>query len=418
MSTCDYFDAAVPGTGPMALVGAPNQSIEYTKYNSSYNLSLRSKSDLNYNPIPEGFVKIAGPKSETNRSGVYAIDTDRGELSATAYTQVNVKGARQFSNRLQDMVRPTTKETTLFTYDAAAAPVHTNPSLYSQFIPEYAKIGDKNVRIGGATNFGLRTAAEYSYFAGASTTGCNNNVIQNPDEIYKNVWKRPDFNVDGPGTFKNAQPDGARFQNYKNIAKPTSNALKFNYNLETDGSTIHDYSPLLGKEANGIENRYTASYQIAPLLSNPLHVIWNPDNKGEVPAYYCNTNPQDFSYSNMKNIPKNTFVETQGYNNTWINDPTKNSANAYILGMDGGIHNERIEWKQGLNDRPGVIYNSEIALPSTCYSGSRSVDDLYSGNDDIIKKTYPFADNTYTTLGDPSAGFIGMSINQFGVNAQ
>ena len=412
---CDYFDAAFPGTGPMALVGAPSQSLEYLKYNSSYNLSLRSKSDLNLNPTPEGFLKIAGPKAELNRTGVYAPDTDRGELSATAYTQVNVKGQRQFQNRLQDTVRPTTKETTLYTYDSAPASIHTNQSLYTQFIPEYTKIGDKNVRVGGATNYGLRTAAEYSYFSGAAPTGLNNSMVQNPDvALGKNTKPVADFNVDGPGTFNEARPDAGKFQTYSPFAVPTTNALKLNYNLETQGSDLHDFSPLLGKKATGIENRFTASYQIAPLLENPLHVIWNPDNKGDVPAYYCNTNPQDFSYMNMKNLERDTFVKTEGYNDQWVNSPSKNSSNAYILGIDKGIHNERLEWNQGLNDRPGVVYSPDVALPGTCYSGSRSVDDMYFNDRSLIKKVYPYVDNTYTTLGDPSAGFI----NQFGVGAR
>ena len=419
MANCDYFDAAVPGTGPMALISAPNQSIEYLKYNGSYNLSLRSRSDVNLNPTPEGFLKIAGPKAEESRAGVYAVETDRGELSATAYTQINVKGQRQFQNRLQDTLRPTTKETTLYTYDAAPTSIHTQQSLYTQFIPEYTKIGSQTVRLSGATNFGLRTAAEYSYFAGAAPTGLNNAMVQNPDVAVNNLWKKPDFNVDGPGTFKGAIPDGGKFQTYSPFAKPTTNALKLNYNLETQGSELHDYSPLLGKNTHGIENRFTASYQIAPLLENPLHVIWNPENKGEVPAYYCNTNPQDFSYTNMKNLPKDNYISNEGFNNQWVSDPKKNSANAYILGIDKGIHNERIEWNQGLNNRPGVVYSPDVSLPATCYSGSRSVDDLYFNDSDLIKKSYPYADNTYTTLGDPSAGFIGtdVSINSFGVQA-
>ena len=62
--SCTYFDAAVPGTGPMGLVNAPAQSIDYAKYNDSFNLSLRSKSDYNLNPQPEGFVTAGFPKSE------------------------------------------------------------------------------------------------------------------------------------------------------------------------------------------------------------------------------------------------------------------------------------------------------------------------------------------------------------------
>jgi hypothetical protein len=398
------FDTATPGTGPMGLIAAPMMSLDFEKFNGSYDLSLRSKSDLNLNPQPEGVIK--SNILPENREGIYAIETDRGELYPTIETQINITGQQQFQNRLQDDIRPTTKETTLFAYDGSIAPVTKSQALYSQFIPEYKLIDGKTVRIGGASNYGLRAATEYSYFAGAATTGINNSMLQDPDVVVNNLWKRPDFNVDGPGTFNGAKPDGSKYQNYRLITAPTTNGMKLNYNLETQGSTLHDYSLLLGKEVNGIENRYTASYQIAPLLTNPLNVIWNPNNEGEIPSFYCNTNPQDFAYSNMKNLPQDQFIEG-GYNQVWGVDSTKDSTNAYILGLETGIHNERIEWEQGHNNRPGVIYDSEKALPATCYSGNRSVDDLYFNDSAEISRAFPYVDNMYTTLGDPSAGFIG-----------
>jgi len=409
MSAC--YDTAYPGTGPMRYVGTSAPSVELEKYNSSYNLSLRSKSDYSLNPQPEGFVKAAFTKAPENREGIYAIETDRGELSATAYTQVNVRGKSSFTSRLQDPVRPTMKETTLYAYDSAPASRVPSQSLYSQFLPDYQPIDGKMVRVGGSTNYGLRAATEYSYFPGAAPTGINKQTIQNPDVVVDNLYKKPDFNVDGPGTFKAAMPNAERFQNYRLITAPTSNGLRFNYNLETQGSDLHDYSELLGKKVNGIENRYTASYQIAPLMTNPLNVIWDPDNKGEIPAFYCDTHPQDFSYSNMVRLPGDTFVKA-GYNDTWAPDNQKTSINSYVLGLEEGIHNSQIEWQMAPNNRPGVIYDSAKALPATCYSGNRSVDDLYFNDTQEINKGNSYmADNTYTTLGDPSAGFIGYSVN-------
>ena len=397
------FDAATPGTGPMGAIGASAPSLDFEKFNSSFDLSLRSKSDNNFNPQPEGNVKSSGAHNPENREGIYAIQTDRGDLYPTVETQINITGQQQFKNRLQDTVKPTTKETTLFSYDGNIAPVTKSQALYSQFIPAYAEINGTQVRIGGASNYGLRSAVEHSYFAGAATTGVNNSVMQNPDVVYKNVWNKPDFNTDGPGTFNGAKPDGSKFQNYKVITEPTTNGLKLSYNLETQGSNIHDHSLLLNKNVNGIENRYTASYQIAPLLSNPLNVIWNPSGKGEIPAFNCNTNPQDFSYSNMKHLPDDTFIQSNGNVNSW--DPS-NYSNSYALGIEKGIHNERIEWEQAHNSRPGVIYDSEKALPATCYSGNRSVDDLFWNNKEEISRAFPYTDNTYTTLGDPSAGYL------------
>ena len=397
------FDAAVPGTGPMGSM-IPTQSVEFEKYDSSYNYSLKSKSDLNYNPQPEGNVFGAYPKAEQNRQGIYAIDTDRGELSATAYTQVNTSGQKQFQSRLQDTVRPTMKETSLFTYNGSIAPVNGKQQTYSQYIPQYAEIQGKQVRIGGSSNYGLRTAAEYSYIPGAAPTGINGQAIQNPDaRLGKNTQPVPDFNVDGPGTFKNAVPDGSKFQVYRPLPKPTTNGLRTNYNLETDGGSIADYSNLLGKQVDGIENRYTASYQIAPLFSNPLSVTWNPNNNGELPSFYNNTTPSDYAYETFQNLPQNEYIGG-GYNGTWSDNLSKTSTNAYILGLEDGIHNERLEWQQGPNVLPGVVYSPDGVnqkVPALSYGSPVDVYQQY-----MVNQTFRTIDNTYTTLGDPSAGMI------------
>jgi len=400
-NNCSNFDAAVPGTGPMKYL-VSGQSSEFAKYNSSYNFSLKSKSDFNLNPQPEGNVFSAYPKAEQNREGVYAIDTDRGELSATVYTQVNTKGERQFQSRLQDTVRPTMKETTLYSYDGSVAPVVSKPSTYSQFIPQYAKIGGQEVRVGGASNYGLRTATEYSYIPGAGPTSINGSAIQNPDaRIGKNTQPVSDENTDGPSTFKNTVPDGSKFQVYRPLPKPTTNGLRLNYNLETEGGNIADYSRLLGKDVDGIENRYTASYQIAPLFTNPLSVIWDPDNKGEIPSLYNNTSPQDYSYETLQNLPQNEYTPG-GYNSSWSDNTSKTSANAYILDLEKGVHNPRLEWIQGANVLPGVVYSPDTTqkVPALSYGGPVDIYQQY-----MVNQTFKTVDNTYTTLGDPSAGY-------------
>ena len=403
---CSVYDQSVPGTGPPKLAVAQAPSVDFEKYNSSFNLSLRSKSDYNLNPIPEGNVKTAFPRFQRTREGVYAIETDRGELNQTNILQTNLKGNRTFQNRLQDTVRPTTKETTIYTYDGAVAPVHKAQSDYSQFIPYYAPINGKQVRINGSSNFGLRSATEYSYFATPGPTGLNTSVVQNPDAaIGQNTQPVADFNVDGPGTLRNALPDAGKFQDYVLIAKPTTNALKLNYNLETDGGSLHDYSQLLGKQVDGIENRYTASYQIAPLLTNPLNVIWNPDNKGELPTFLTNQNAQDYSYIQQKALPQNEYFQG-GYNNVWEPNQTTNSANSYVLGMSDGIYNQQINWQQGRNERPGITYpNSNKVLPGASWGGNRSLDDLFMGDQQAINKAYPFVNMTYATLGSPGGQF-------------
>ncbi len=399
---CSNFDAATPGTGPMKSV-VPTQSVEFEKYNSSYNYSLKSKSDLNFNPQPEGNVFSAYPKAEQNREGKYVIDTDRGELNPTMYTQVNTKGQRTFQARLQDSVRPTMKETTLYAYDGYVAPLTKAQSSYSNFLPTYADIGGKSVRVGGAANYGLRTATEYSYIPGAGPTSINGQALQNPDARLGVTWQRPDENVDGPGTFKSVVPDGSKFQVYRPLPKPETNGLRLNYNLETDGGSIADYSSLLGKKVDGIENRYTASYQIAPLFTNPLSVIWDPNGVGQIPSFFSNDQPTDYSYETFQNLPQDQFVGG-GANNEWTNDRSKTSANSYILGLEDGIHNSQLEWQQGPNTLPGVVYTPDTInqhVPKLSYGGATDIYQQY-----MINQTFKTIDNTFTTLGDPGAGYI------------
>jgi len=114
----------------------------------------------------------------------------------------------------------------------------------------------------------------------------------------------------------------------------------------------------------------------------------------------------------MKPLPEDQYIQG-GYNDVWAPDNGTVSSNAYLLNLEKGIHNGRIEWELGHNNRPGVIYDSEKALPATCYSGARSVDDLFMNDQLEINRAYPYVNNEYTTLGDPSAGFIGQSVNAY-----
>lgn len=338
MDTC--IELSYPGSGPMGPAGgAPGMSLEFEKFNSSFDLSLRSISDYNVFRQQEGNITSVY-KAPENREGIYAKDTDRGELSPTIETQMNLVGPRSFESRLQDELRPTTKETTLHTYAGALAPVTKAHALYTQFVPKYANINGKTVRISGASNYSLRAATEYSHFNGAGPTSINASVVQNPDVVISNLWKRPDNHVDGPGTFNDARADMTKFQQYKRPQKHSSSGLKLNHNLENQ--TV--YSSILDKNVSGIEGRHTTGYQLAPLFSNPLSVIWNPSGHGELPEFNVMSAPDDYSYSNMTHLPEDEYV--YGSDNS----------NSYLLGFSPGIHNERIEWSHGLNDRQGINY--------------------------------------------------------------
>ena len=74
--------------------------------------------------------------------------------------------------------------------------------------------------------------------------------------------------------------------------------------------------------------------------------------------------------------------------------------------MGNGLHNGLLEWENGPNQRPGVIYgsgDSAVAIPGRSYSGNRSLDDIYNKDTSLIDKVY-YHNNMYTTLGSPNAG--------------
>jgi hypothetical protein len=81
------------------------------------------------------------------------------------------------------------------------------------------------------------------------------------------------------------------------------------------------------------------------------------------------------------------------------------SNNAYILGLEKGIHNPRLEWSNGVNTLPGIVYTPEDSgkepTPMLSYGGTNPVFEQYLNN---ISQSYP--NNTYATLGMPTAGYI------------
>ena len=65
------------------------------------------------------------------------------------------------------------------------------------------------------------------------------------------------------------------------------------------------------------------------------------------------------------------------------------------------LYDSMINWQQGRNDRFGQINNGKVQ-PGVSYSGNRSLDDMFQGDQEAMNKAYPYVNQRYTTLGDPS----------------
>ena len=81
------------------------------------------------------------------------------------------------------------------------------------------------------------------------------------------------------------------------------------------------------------------------------------------------------------------------------------ATNAYILDLEKGVHNPRLEWSNGVNTLAGIQYTPEDIgkedVPMISYGGRKAIFDQYLNN---ISMNYP--NNTFAGLGMPTAGVI------------
>jgi hypothetical protein len=382
------YDTSV-GVGPIGL-RVPLGDARSPTWMSLDN-NIRSKADCNSLPI-------LGPNRQDLGSGNllenwYVNETDRGSIHPSQVLQSNLKGQDLWNNlSFVDPQKVTTKETTEYAYAGNA----TREDLGSTFwtYADGLKVTNKETTeyayAGNATREDLgskfwtyaddlkvttKETTEYAYAGNPQRSGAletQREQYTNPDKAMGgaktvtirgstlvNNWMAPsgrqnlrqdaeflmgkfnpgtfgdDENYDGPGTLRQALPDGSRYQ-YKNIlATPRGNPNR-------------DF---------GVDSRNVAVYQVEQLTKNPLS-IYTKEPNAPIPSFECYVQPQDFS----------PVKATEGLNllGGTLRTPQGDDANAKLLYAKSGTYKENPLMGTGIkgNDNPvGEAYAGK------CYSG-------------------------------------------------
>jgi hypothetical protein len=286
-----------------------------------------------------------------------------------------------------DLPKTTTKETTDYSYagilgNSGSVNVPTNYSQYTGYnggsgdSPNGGIIGFNNKvqsRVGGADTATIRGSTLIENWVAPAG---RQNILQDPDELLGkiNFGIKYDENYNGPGTIRQALPDGARFQFMNYMAVPHANANKL----------------------IAVDDRQTAGYQVNQLQNNPLS-IYTVEPKGEIPSFFAHMEPDD--YSTMVNIPADNLrqpssdgtIEGSGIESGKVVQvyPVQSSPNRII--EKEGFHNKYSVMGMIDNKNKNIISN-----PNSDLIYNMSTDDNNSVNSFIYQKQKPNNNPSFT----------------------
>jgi hypothetical protein len=333
---CVSFDPTV-GVGAL---GA-NVPQTFVRADTWMNLDNNIKSKQDCNSFPIANVASHVPQDGVVLSNWYVNETDRGEVGPTMVEQINLKGDSVWNNlsfldpqkvttrqttefaytgnaqrendgtefwTYDDTMKTTTRETTEFayagnaqrendgtefwTYDDTMKTTNKETTHYAYAgnvargdlattnYNQYTGYGDGDgkAKSGGADTYALRGATLVENWV--SPAGRQNLLGEAEARMGKIDFGTfgSDQNYDGPGTIRQAIPDGAKYQNNYIIGtqRPSPNRLM------------------------AVDDRQTAGYLVSQLQQNPLS-IYTVNPKADIPAFECDVHPNDFSTMNQRN---------------------------------------------------------------------------------------------------------------------
>ena len=280
------------------------------------------------------------PKATTKETTDYAyVGNVRGNKGTEFWTY-------------KDAPKATTKETTDYAYAGNVARGGDATTSYNQ----YTGFGDKGGnRSGGADTYALRGATlveNYTPIAGRQ------NLLAEAEARMGTIdfgTFGSDQNNDGPGTIRQALPNGSKFQNNYFIGE-------------------QHISP---NKLVGVDDRQIAGYQVEQLQQNPLSIFTiNPNNP--IPGFEADVQPNNYSTMKQKNITelRQPAVKYEGmersvenmksipvYQNKSGSNVNPNAAFVYNQSINDSNANPFLVQKHELNTQPkfsGKSYSGDV----------------------------------------------------------
>jgi hypothetical protein len=171
-----------------------------------------------------------------------------------------------------DDPRTTTKETTDYAYSGNPNRGDMQMTQYNQYTGFDGSATSIGTSVGGADTTTIRGSTLVTNWL--SPAG-RQNIRQDAEYLMGKIdfgTFGNDENYDGPGTLRQALPDGSRFQYKVFMATPEANTNRM----------------------FGIDSRQIAGYQVSQLQNNPLS-IYTTNPQAAIPGFECDIEPDDFS---------------------------------------------------------------------------------------------------------------------------